>query len=371
MEGKYIIVGKLICKIVPSTLGNSDFISLLSMNGKHLRHCDGIVTEQSYVNDHLFKLDSSFRLENNGDEVMLFCSNLGLENHHIVYNNALIIMPRGLYHNVVSTFKVLDNSTDDMLLTCLDKITHLENRLERFMSLFELHHPITQLPKTFGKLRRFQERGTEVLKLFDQICRKHNLSYWMDYGTLLGAVRHKGYIPWDDDLDVCMMYDDFCKFQQIIDKELQGTDIKYTHNFHPYIYKLERTTLGDEDAWLDIFPFYFQKENVVYEDYYHDFHKARGKRELLVNDPEKLRKFALEFNDKYRSTEKTTKIFRGFQAADHPLCDVRNYDDLFPLVELEFEGLSLFAPKNYLEKLQQQYGNFWAYPESLLSHRDW
>lgn len=371
MLGKYIILGNHLCKIIPSTLDKVNFFSLLSLNNKYLRHCNGIVTEQKFQDDQLFKFDSSFRIELTNEGVMLFCANLGLENYHIAYNNTLIIMPKGLHHNVVSVFKLLENSTDNILLTCLDKITHLENRLERLMSLFELHHPITQLPKTFGKLRRFQDRGTEILRIFDAICRKHNLAYWMDYGTLLGAVRHKGYIPWDDDLDVCMMYDDFCKFQAIIDDELKGTDIQYTHNFHPFIYKLERTTLGDEDAWLDIFPFYFQKDGVNQDEYYHEFHQAREVRESLLDEPEKLREFALSFNEKYDNKGKATKIFRGFQAADHPLCDVRNYDDLFPLIELEFEGLSLFAPKNYLEKLQQQYGDFWKYPESLLSHRDW
>lgn len=60
-----------------------------------------------------------------------------------------------------------------------------------------------------NELRSCQLKQLEILKIFDRICRKHNLRYWIDGGTLLGAVRHKGFIPWDDDLDVAMPSEDY------------------------------------------------------------------------------------------------------------------------------------------------------------------
>ena len=58
-------------------------------------------------------------------------------------------------------------------------------------------------------LREVQLEELELLKDFDQFCKKHNLKYSLCYGTLIGAARHKGFIPWDDDIDVCMPRPDY------------------------------------------------------------------------------------------------------------------------------------------------------------------
>ena len=62
----------------------------------------------------------------------------------------------------------------------------------------------------------------EVLEVVAEICNRHNIQYFADYGTLLGAVRHKGFIPWDDDLDIGMLRDDYNKFLQIAPAELSS-----------------------------------------------------------------------------------------------------------------------------------------------------
>lgn len=78
--------------------------------------------------------------------------------------------------------------------------------------------------KATGTMRDKQLLITELLKLFDYICKKNNIEYWMDYGTLLGATRHKGFVPWDDDLDLSMMKEDYNRFIEIFPKEIEEID---------------------------------------------------------------------------------------------------------------------------------------------------
>ena len=65
-----------------------------------------------------------------------------------------------------------------------------------------------------------QHRMTEMLRVIDGICHRHGLRYWLCSGTLLGAVRHEGYIPWDDDLDIEMMRPDYDRLMEILPREL-------------------------------------------------------------------------------------------------------------------------------------------------------
>lgn len=76
-----------------------------------------------------------------------------------------------------------------------------------------------------------------ILSELDRVCRKYNLEYFADWGTFLGTVRHKGYVPWDDDMDVCMKRADYERFKQIAHKELPKG-----YAIHDYATK--------EDHWL-------------------------------------------------------------------------------------------------------------------------
>ena len=99
----------------------------------------------------------------------------------------------------------------------------------------------------------------EILIEFDRICRKHGLTYFLAYGTLLGAVRHKGFIPWDDDIDTLMPYDDFKRLREIPSSEwkhpffLQNSE---SDKNYPLCFSKVRnsntTLITEESAHLDI-----------------------------------------------------------------------------------------------------------------------
>ena len=87
-------------------------------------------------------------------------------------------------------------------------------------------------------LRKMQLRILNILVEIDKVCRKHNINYWIDFGTLLGAVRHGGFIPWDDDLDIAMPSDDFRKFLEIAPKELPPSLFVQTKTTEPSYHML-------------------------------------------------------------------------------------------------------------------------------------
>lgn len=69
----------------------------------------------------------------------------------------------------------------------------------------------------------------KILSVIDDICSRHGIRYFAYFGTLLGAVRHKGFIPWDDDMDIALLREDYDKFQEIIEQELPYN--LYFHSF--------------------------------------------------------------------------------------------------------------------------------------------
>lgn len=120
-----------------------------------------------------------------------------------------------------------------------------------------------------SKLRKLQLVELEIMRLFSEICDRHHLRYYLVGGTMLGAVRHHGFIPWDDDMDVGMPRPDYEKFLAVVRSELpEGygflnykTDEQYRRNFsrlvnnNVKIWNASNTETIVESAWLDIFPF--------------------------------------------------------------------------------------------------------------------
>lgn len=122
-------------------------------------------------------------------------------------------------------------------------------------------------PEVLDRLHRLQ---VEMLRDLTEICEKYNLQYFAVFGTALGAVRHKGFIPWDDDIDVGMMRDDYEVFIRVVEKEMGDKyqiltpeiDDRYACNVTKFQRKgtkfvshLSEKLECEQCIFIDIFPF--------------------------------------------------------------------------------------------------------------------
>ena len=123
---------------------------------------------------------------------------------------------------------------------------------------------------TQEELKKVQKLQLMILKEIKRICEKYSIQYFLDAGTLLGAIRHEGFIPWDDDLDIGMERGEYEKFLLIADKELgesyflqtQKSDRHYALPFAKvrllgtkYVENKSRVSLAHNELFVDIFPY--------------------------------------------------------------------------------------------------------------------
>lgn len=238
-------------------------------------------------------------------------------------------------------------------------------------------------------LRQSQLVMLEMLKVVDEICKKHRLEYWLDAGTLLGAVRHNGFIPWDDDLDICMPRKDYEKFMEIAPKELpdglffqtKKTDkslrwkwIKIRDNYSTFIQKTEegRNIKYHQGIFIDVFPYDLIKDDFSVSKYILNRRFHRSKNPIVKNlswfvdalciPPVKLigynrlkrwflKKHSSE-TPKYVSTG--IEIALGFHTFETEI--------IFPLKRIWFENSMYLAPADSHRYLKQMFGDYMTLP---------
>lgn len=137
--------------------------------------------------------------------------------------------------------------------------------------------------------QKYKEKLIETFKAFDKFCQKHNIKYYAAYGTAIGAIRHKGLIPWDDDIDVYMLRPDYEKFCSLQGHVNDKYDIMNINNDNYWLLELAKfvdtnTTLWEFEefplilgVYIDIFPLYEidTEENAIMMKQEHDYYSTR------------------------------------------------------------------------------------------------
>ncbi len=251
--------------------------------------------------------------------------------------------------------------------------------LKQIQAFQRLTTDITKVPKAAGILRLIQEADAILLHIITKLCEQNNLTYWINYGTLLGAVRHKGFIPWDDDLDICMLRDDYEKLIAIIDNLFKGQRFEYS------ITDCLRIYYKNTPIQLDIFPLDYYYKNIETEKEEKELFKKIGKAKKYIkyykkrtgipnfgvkNSYEEIKKLRDEIVMENNMPDKNASMFRAIETKVWHLSYYKR-DWIFPLQRIEFEGKKYFAPNKISTVLFENYGDYMKFPPSMTKlHKD-
>lgn len=237
------------------------------------------------------------------------------------------------------------------------------------------------------ELRKLQLEMLDILVTVTDICDKHGLQYWISGGTLLGAKRHGGFIPWDDDIDIELLRKDYLKLLKILPADLPGNLYLQTPKEKSYrllfskVRDKNSAILSDEEnmatykhkgIFIDIFPeerSYLWMKNIVDFFYGRAFRRIKRGRALesftyFYEYVISLILFPIGILLKW--------IARGICAITQPNNILHSYGIgnttnhkahyMFPVSKIQFEGRMFSAPKDVDTYLKAQYGDYMTIP---------
>ncbi|CAM1664761.1 LicD family protein [Streptococcus mitis] len=256
-------------------------------------------------------------------------------------------------------------------------------------------------------IREIQQMELGIMEYIHEVCQKIGVKYFLAYGSLIGAVRHKGFIPWDDDMDICMLREDYEKLQDYLiaypDDRYEVMSYKNNLNYvYPFMkvqdnhtYLLEEDVRIDSNMgiYVDIFPVDGYEDDSVFKD---KMTRLIKKRQLscytfkgITNTKSILNSLIRYISVIIFYFTNTNKYIRGIdelaqsrKVDDYELVDYLIYKDMNkPVWKREwlnqtimgvFEGKEFMIPKNYHEILTSDYGDYTQLPpvELRFSHHD-
>lgn len=236
-------------------------------------------------------------------------------------------------------------------------------------------------------LDEVKKRQIRMLEIFDKFCRVHEIPYFLSYGTLLGAIRHKGYIPWDDDVDVMVprpYLKTLIRLFNIPDYSILSVDNCSNYDF-PYPRIVDNSTfskIGPKATIyginIDIYPIDAYPNNKKEENEYRNkINKAKKQRLFVLKWVKRLvgrmpipywavaRPFVRKHENALASADyQIANKVHVFQLESEPL-DKSLFEER---IEVEFEGKKYFAPKDWDVVLRNWYGDYMQLPPEDKRH---
>ena len=292
-------------------------------------------------------------------------------------------------HKVISLFGIkIKMECMKLKIKKLSEVINMQNKkIKTLQFIVNNCCNICEFPQATGILRKNQLANVKFLSILVFLFAKYKINYWLDFGTCLGAVRHKGFIPWDDDIDIGMIREDYNRIIPCLKEEFREFDIDVNLGNSAYNeYSTLRLIYKQSGIQVDIFAYdkFYKAEisedeklalndkinlghSILYKKYMNDFFK--GKSAYPMDIIENIVKS--EILDNY-SPANNGILFRSidFGYERLKLNKIFEYSDIFPLAKIVFEGIVLPIPGNAEEFLKKNYGDYYLFPGIIKSHKD-
>lgn len=261
-----------------------------------------------------------------------------------------------------------------------------------------------------GLMKRLWAADLEVLSDIAKVCEKHNIRWFADYGTLLGAVRHGGCIPWDDDFDICMLRDDYMRFLEVAENELpENYSVLNCHNEYEdlltRVINIQHPAFDDAilqkyhqcclSAGVDIFPLDYMaptKEEqeaqktliraiLDFEPILADKDLDQEKLDQVLSQLEQLCDVKFDrqgelVKQMYEAAEGVCALYGSEQADTVMLAPIwaKNGTKTYPLscfqhaIKVRFENIDIWISAEYDKMLQNEYGDYMRIIKGGASH---
>ena len=231
-------------------------------------------------------------------------------------------------------------------------------------------------------LRVHQLKMLDMLEYFDTLCKANNIKYWLSSGTCLGAIRHGGFIPWDDDIDIEMLRDDYIKLEKVFLETNEYVLQTWKNDKYyclPFAKMRDKSTViynslfKYKGVFIDILVLertpkilsqiaYFCRR-ILWKSYC--IVKHRNKYSMLFF----LLKFLL-FYLLIPVCRLLSKMFSNLEGNVYRhslgtgwIDNIRIIDEILPTINVTFEGIKFPVPQNYDKYLSRMYGDYMKIPE--------
>ena len=252
------------------------------------------------------------------------------------------------------------------------EIVALRKQFNALQNLVLYSTDITNLLPAKGLERKNQLECLEIFKRVINVCQINKLHYFISFGTLLGAVRHKGFIPWDDDIDITMLRDDYLSIIPFLHNEFKNSPYMVReaeeNHFQIRICRKDNHKIG-----MDIFPMdEYNKSSLNNDDkallnlaIQKEIKKLKDYK--FISNITKVREYIKSITAQIMSSESSKSnnpaLFYGIDYPHNHDMLVFDNETIYPFREIDFEGLKVKAPHNIDEYLRILYGDYMELPK--------